>query len=157
MGEQKVEQTWVLPSYEKLAAITRGHVAELERSKSDKTWTVNGLAHLVLTTIGRRSGTPHKVALSPWFDPDGRPIIAATSAGHTQHPAWFLNLRDRSEPEVHCLTQDGAYWAETEILEGEEYDPIWSLIVEDRGFFADYRTLSGRVIPLVRLIVTRSA
>jgi deazaflavin-dependent oxidoreductase (nitroreductase family) len=157
MGEQKVEQTWELPPHDRLASITRGHVAQLEASSSDKVWKINGLAHLVLTTVGRRTGATHKVALSPWFDAEGRPVVAATSAGHTKDPAWFLNVRDRTEPEVHCRVQTGAFWAETEILDGEEYDRIWASILEDRDFFADYRTTSGRVIPLVRLIQTRPA
>jgi deazaflavin-dependent oxidoreductase (nitroreductase family) len=157
MGNQKVEQTWQLPRQDELANITRGHVEQLESSSSAKAWKAHGLPHLVLTTIGRTSRQPRKVALSPWFDPEGRPILAATSAGAAKDPAWFLNLRDREEPEVHCRVQDRAFWAETEILEGDEYDRIWSLVITDREFFADYRSTSGRIIPLVRLLETRLA
>ena len=157
MGEQRVEQTWDLPPQEKLAAITRGHVARLEASDADDAWRANGLPHVVLTSIGRRSGEPRKVALSPWTDPGGRPIVAATSAGHTRDPAWYRNLRDRPDEEVHCRFQDRARWMRPEIVEGEEHERLWELIVADRPFFADYRTRSGRTIPLVRLIEVRPA
>jgi deazaflavin-dependent oxidoreductase (nitroreductase family) len=113
---------------------------------------------VLLRTIGRRSGQEHKVALPTWFDPEGRRVVVASFAGAAQHPAWYLNLSDRAaNPEVRCRVAGGEYWSEPEILDGDEYDRVWALLVADRAWYADYQQRTDRRIPLVRLPETRPA
>jgi deazaflavin-dependent oxidoreductase (nitroreductase family) len=114
--------------------------------------------HVLLRTIGRRSGNEHKVALPFWRDPDGARIVVASFAGAPKDPAWFLNLADRgANPEVLVRVQGGSFWAQAEILEGEDYSRMWDLLVIDRPHYSDYKAKTDRAIPLVRLGERRDA
>lgn len=159
MSEQKVEQQWETPSLDEIPAISKGHVEAMESSDADEVWQVAGMHHVVLHTIGRKSGKEHKVALPVWFDPDGHRIVAASFAGGPKHPSWFVNLRDReANPEVLCRVQGKKYWSKPEILDGgEEYERIWDLFTQDRAWYNDYQAKTDRTIPLVRLPETRPA
>ena len=158
VSDQKVEQQWETPSKEEIPVISRGHVEAMESSDADEVWNVAGMHHVVLHTIGRKSGKEHKVALPTWRDPDGHRIVAGSFAGDPQHPAWVLNLMDKDKnAEVLCRVQGGKYWSKPEILEGEERQRIWDLFVQDRAWYTDYQAKTERQIPLVRLPETRPA
>jgi len=155
VSDQKVEQQWETPSLDEIPVISRGHVAAMEQSDADEVWNVAGMHHVVLHTIGRKSGKEHKVALPTWRDPEGNRIVAGSFAGAEQHPAWFLNIRDRKEPEILCRVQGKQFWSNPEILDGDEYDRIWNLFVQDRAWYTDYQAKTDRRIPLVRIPETR--
>jgi deazaflavin-dependent oxidoreductase (nitroreductase family) len=155
---QKVEQDWETPPPDEIVAISRGHVDAMEASDDDLIWKPAGMDHVVLRTVGRKSGNEHKVALPIWRDPDGHRIVVASFAGATNHPSWFINLRDTSaNPEVHCRVQGGQFWSTPEILDGDEYQQIWDLLTEDRAWYNTYQGETERRIPLVRLPETRPA
>jgi deazaflavin-dependent oxidoreductase (nitroreductase family) len=154
---QRVEQHWETPSNDEIVAISHQHVEAMETSDDDAVWFVAGMHHIVVHTIGRKSGNEHKVALPTWRDPDGHRIVVASFAGAPQHPSWFLNLRDRSEPEVLCRVQGARYWSVPEVLDGDERDRVWSLLVGDRAWYDNYQAKTERPIPLVRLPETRPA
>lgn len=155
---QKVVQEWETPSLEEIPVISRGHVQALESTTDDAVWVQAGMHHVVIRTIGRKSGKEHKVALPTWRDPDGVPVVVASYAGAPQHPSWYLNLSDRgANPEVLVRTQSGPYWSVPDILEGAEYDRIWALLTEDRAWYNNYQAKTDRRIPLVRLPRSRSA
>lgn len=155
---QKVIQEWETPSLEEIPVISRGHVQALESSNDDAVWVQAGMHHVVIRTVGRKTGQEHKVAVPIWRDPNGMPIVVASFAGADKHPAWYVNLADRiTNPEVHVRTQTKQYWSVPDILAGEEYDRIWSLLTEDRAWYNDYQAKTSRRIPLVRLPETRPA
>jgi deazaflavin-dependent oxidoreductase (nitroreductase family) len=154
---QRVEQHWETPSNDEIVAISHQHVEAMESSDDDAVWFVAGMHHVVVNTIGRKSGNEHRVALPIWRDPDGHRIVVASFAGAPQHPSWFLNLRDRSEPEVLCRVQGGRYWSVPEILEGDERDRVWQMLIADRAWYDNYQAKTDRPIPLVRLPETRPA
>ena len=133
-------------------AISKKHVSKMETSDADEVWIWVGMHHLLLRTIGRRTGTEHKVALPFWRDPDGHRIVVASFAGAAADPAWFLNLADReANPTVRVVVQGGSFWSEPEVLDGEERGRIWDLLVVDRPHYVDYQRSTERTIPLVRL------
>ncbi len=155
---QKVEQVWETPSLEEIPIITKGHVAAMETSDDDAVWSQAGMHHLLLRTVGRRSGNEHKVALPFWRDADGVRIVAASFAGAPQHPSWYLNLADRSaNPEVLVKVQGGSFWSAAEILDGDEYAAAWEGLNRDRAWYNDYQAKTARRIPLVRFPETRPA
>ncbi|HEX6311857.1 MAG TPA: nitroreductase/quinone reductase family protein [Acidimicrobiia bacterium] len=155
---QRVDQTWETPSHDEIPVISRGHVTAMESSDDDDVWVVAGMHHVVVRTVGRKSGNEHKVALPTWRDPDGQRIVVASYAGSPGHPSWFLNLRDgAANPEVLCRVQGAQFWSVPEILEGEERDRIWKLLVADRAWYDGYQARTERTIPLVRLPETRPA
>jgi deazaflavin-dependent oxidoreductase (nitroreductase family) len=155
---QKVEQAWETPSHDEIPVISRAHVGAMETSDDPAVWVQAGMHHVLLRTVGRKSGTEHKVALPTWRDAKGDRVVVASYAGAKANPSWFLNLSDRDKnPEVLCRVQDGSYWSVPEILEGDEYDATWQQLVADRAWYQDYQGRTERRIPLVRLPETRRA
>lgn len=156
MSDQKVVQDWETPPPDEIVAISHGHVDAMESSDDDLIWKPAGMDHVVLRTVGRKSGNEHKVALPTWRDPDGDRIVVASFAGATKHPSWFINLRDTAaNPEVLCRVQDGQFWSTPDVLDGDDYETTWALLVADRAWYADYQAKTERRIPLVRLPETR--
>jgi deazaflavin-dependent oxidoreductase (nitroreductase family) len=146
------------PSRDQIVTISRKHVELMEHSDADDAWIWAGMQHVLLRTIGRRSGAEHKVALPFWRDPDGVRVVVASFAGAPADPAWFTNLADsRANPRVLVRVQGGAYWSRPQILSGQEYATTWDLLVADRPHYADYRAKTDRTIPLVRLPETEPA
>jgi deazaflavin-dependent oxidoreductase (nitroreductase family) len=124
----------------------------MESSDADSVWVWVGMHHVLLRTIGRRSGDEHKVALPFWRDPEGHRLVVASFAGAPKDPAWYVNLADKSvNPLVLVRVQGGGFWADAEILDGEDYAAMWDLLVVDRPHYADYKAKTDRVIPVVRL------
>ena len=153
---QKVEQVWETPSHDEIPVLSRAHVQAMESSDDDMIWVQAGMHHVLLATVGRKSGTVHKVALPYWLDPEGRRVVVASYAGATQHPSWYLNLADTTaNPEVLVRVQGGQFWSTPEILDGDEYTRIWDLLNADRAWYNDYQGRTDRRIPLVRLPETR--
>jgi len=140
------------PEYEEIYRRSRSQTASMESATSHDDWVFFEMEHLVLCTVGRRSGKEHKVALPNWRDPGGAPVVAGSNAGASRHPAWYHNLADRdANPDVLVKTFDGEYRCVPEILTGDEYARIWALLTRDRPFYAEYQASTERVIPLVRL------
>jgi deazaflavin-dependent oxidoreductase (nitroreductase family) len=146
------------PSRDEIPAISRGHVAAMEATDDDAAWVIAGMHHVVLRTIGRRSGNEHKVALPFWADTQGQPIVVGSFSGAPQHPSWYLNLTDRqANPEVLVRRQGQLYWSKPEILDGDEYATVWAGLTTDRAYYNDYQSRTDRRLPLVRLAPSRPA
>jgi deazaflavin-dependent oxidoreductase (nitroreductase family) len=141
------------PTHDEIVAISAQHVAMMETSDADETWVWVGMEHLLLHTVGRRTGKTHKVALPFWRDPDGHRVVVASFAGNPTDPAWFLNLSERAaNPDVLVRVQGGQFRTVPEILEGDDYDKTWAGLVADRPWYDDYvAKAGGRKIPMVRL------
>jgi len=155
---QKVEQNWETPSHDEIPVISKQHVQAMEQTDLEEVWVQAGMHHVLLRTIGRKSGNEHKVALPIWRDENGHPIVVASYAGAPKHPSWFVNLSDRSaNPEVLCRFRDRSYWSTPDILDGEDYEKTWAALVADRAWYADYQARTDRRIPLVRLAEGRPA
>ena len=130
----------------------------METSEADDVWIWVGMHHVLLHTIGRRTGDQHKVALPFWRDPAGHRIVVASFAGAPKDPSWFLNLSDKqANPEVLVRVQGARFWADAQILDGEDYDATWAALVADRPHYEEYKTKTDRKIPLVRLVESRPA
>jgi deazaflavin-dependent oxidoreductase (nitroreductase family) len=146
------------PTRDEIVGISHKHVEMMETSDADDTWVWVGMHHVLLHTIGRRTGTQHKVALPFWRDPDGHRIVVASFAGAPKDPSWFVNLADKTaNPEVLVRVQGGLFWADAQILSGEDYAVTWAGLVVDRPHYEDYKAKTDRRIPLVRLIEARPA
>lgn len=155
--DQHVEMLWETPTHDQIVDITKGHVSALESSNADEVWVQAGMHHVMLRTIGRKSGNEHKIALPYWRDPEGVRVVVASFAGHEKNPSWFVNLRDReANPEILVKVQDGEFWSVPDILEeGPGHDRIWELLCDDRAWYRNYQKKCDRTIPLVRLPETR--
>lgn len=158
MSSQKVEQAWETPSLEEIPKISAMHVGAMEQTDSDEVWVQAGMKHVLLRTVGRKSGNEHKIALPTWNDENGHRIVVGSYAGAPGHPAWVLNLMDRTaNPEVLVRVQTGSFWSKHEILEGDDYDKNWAALTADRAWYNDYQAKTERRIKLIRLPETRPA
>ncbi len=92
--DQHVEQVWETPSHEEIVDLTKVHVEAMEITNDDMVGVRAGMHDVLLTTIGRKSGKAHKVALPTWQDQNGIRVIVASFAGAETNPSWFVNLRD---------------------------------------------------------------
>ena len=148
---QRIEQFWDTPTHDQIVEISHAHVEALEASNEDNVWQQVGMHHIILTTIGRRSGKEHKCALPIWRDEDGHRVVVGSFAGADKAPDWLANLRDKaSNSEVKIRTQNSEYISTPEILEGLERDLLWNQLCEDRAWYNDYQERTERVIPLIR-------
>ena len=134
------------------------NIDKLRGKGVDEVWCIAGMHHVVLHTIGRKSGNEHKVALPFWVDEQGNRVIVASFSGAPDHPAWYLNVSDRdANPEVRVRVQGGEFWADPQVLEGSDYAATWTALTRDRPWYDDYQSRTDRQIPLVRLIELRPA
>jgi deazaflavin-dependent oxidoreductase (nitroreductase family) len=154
MREPQPNQPFDEPSRDDIPGISKMHVAAMETMDDDMVWVGAGMHQLVLRTVGRKSGNEHKVALPYWVDDDGHRVVVGSFAGAPGHPAWYLNLSDRSaNPRVQIRTQRRPpHWAEAQILDGDDYDAMWAALTADRPYYNDYQSRTERRLPLVRLV-----
>ena len=141
---QKVEQFWDTPTHDQIVEISHAHVEALEASNDDNVWQQVGMHHIILTTIGRRSGKEHKCALPIWCDLDGHRVVVGSFAGADKEPDWLANLRDRdSNSEVKIRTQIG--FIERSLFTFPFGRPTWeiTMILE---FFFSRNSIIGRIL-----------
>jgi deazaflavin-dependent oxidoreductase (nitroreductase family) len=138
---------WLIPW------ITRAQVWIYERSNGRLGSVAAGMPHLLLRTVGRRSGRGSAVCLPYWRGPQGERIVVASYGGGPRHPAWFHNLADRvANPNVVVRDRDRVFRARADVLSGPEREAIWAGLIGDRPFYARYQEMTSRRIPLVRLV-----
>jgi deazaflavin-dependent oxidoreductase (nitroreductase family) len=123
-----------------LVAVTRGRVGH----------EFGGMPVVELTTTGRRSGKPRTVLLTaPLRDGEGY-VVVASRGGDDQHPAWFLNLRDRPEVEVAIKGGERRPML-ARVASAEERARMWPQIADRYRNYAGYQERTEREIPLVVL------
>jgi deazaflavin-dependent oxidoreductase (nitroreductase family) len=134
----------------------RDQVAEYERSggTSANTLLDTGLAIVVLTTIGRKSGAVRKSPLMR-VEHEGVYALVASLGGAPKHPVWYLNLR--AHPD-RVLLQDGPapFAVELREINGAEKAEWWERCVAAYPPYADYQQRTERAIPVVLATPVRS-
>lgn len=104
--------------------------------------------HCMIKYVGRKSG---KTFITPlcYGDIGGEVVIVGSKGGADSHPAWYLNIRDSKQVDFQIATQAfRATWREPE---GAEYEKVWTFMVDNFPFYADYQASTARKIPLVML------
>ena len=109
---------------------------------------VIGMPVLLLTSTGRKSGEAREVALTYLADGD-RFVVAASNAGHTTHPAWWLNLAADPDGTVQIGKQITPVRARE--ADGDERERLWARFVEASDDYAEYEERTDRTIPVVVL------
>ncbi len=107
-----------------------------------------GVPTLILTTLGRRSGKPRRLALIYEQD-DDRYIVVASKGGAAQHPEWYLNLLDNPEVQVQVLAD--RFRANARTATAEEHKALWPRMAEIWPAYDQYQKKTDRQIPLVIL------
>jgi deazaflavin-dependent oxidoreductase (nitroreductase family) len=104
---------------------------------------------LLLTTAGRKSGTPHTTPMM-YIRVDEGLYVVASNAGSAIHPDWYLNLV--AEPAVTVEAEGEQYAAVARPVADEDRPVLWTRIVERYPFFADHQDGVERKIPVIELL-----
>lgn len=105
-----------------------------------------GVADLLLTTRGRKSGLLRRTALAYVRDGDAY-VLTASNAGADRHPAWYLNLL--ATPEVTLQVGSATFPATARPATAAESARLWPAVIAAMPSYAAYRTATAREIPLV--------
>jgi deazaflavin-dependent oxidoreductase (nitroreductase family) len=104
---------------------------------------------VLLTTVGRKTGTPRTTPMM-FVRHDNRLFVIASNAGAPKDPQWYRNLI--ADPSVTVELPGEEFKARATPLEGADYDRTWAMIKERFPFFAEHDERAGRRIPVVELI-----
>lgn len=104
---------------------------------------------LLLFTRGRRSGE-ERIQPLIFREDSGRYVIVASRGGTPEHPAWYLNLRDRPD-DVEIQVRADRFKVVPRDAEGEERERLWKLMAEVWPDYDAYRQRTEREIPVVVL------
>jgi deazaflavin-dependent oxidoreductase (nitroreductase family) len=131
----------------------RDQVEEYERSGGERGNTLldTGLAIIVLTTKGARSGAIRKTPLMR-VEHEGEYALVASVGGAPKHPVWYHNLL--ANPQ-HVRIQDGPEPFDVAVREvtGDEKAQWWSRAVAAFPTYEEYQAKTERQIPV--LVATR--
>lgn len=108
----------------------------------------DGVHTLLLTTTGRRTGTPRTTPLI-YGEHDGSYVVVASKGGADTHPDWYLNLVEHPEVEVQVGPRVFAASARTAVR--DEKATIWPQMAEIWPDYDHYVTKTDRDIPVVLL------
>lgn len=113
--------------------------------------TPRGARVLVLTTTGRRTGTPRSTPLL--YTRDGPSyLVVASNWGQPHPPNWLLNLRTEPTATIHIGRSQHTITA-TE-LTGTDRTAVWAGLARSWPLYADLAARAGtRVLPVVRLSI----
>lgn len=105
-----------------------------------------GIAIIVVTMRGARSGAVRKIALMR-VEHGGEYALVASKGGAPDNPHWYRNL---VENPTEVTIQDGPepFGVTVSLAEGEEYDTWWDRAVEVFAQYEKYRQATDRRIPI---------
>lgn len=152
MPDSQKNTAFETPTEDEIVELSKMHISVLESSNNDLVWVAAGMFHVLLTTIGRKSGIERKTPIPYWRDANGHRIVVASFAGADKNPSWFHNLADKvANPTIAVRERDFVYRSDAEVLEGDDYAATWAALTADRPFYNNYQAKTARRIPLIRL------
>jgi deazaflavin-dependent oxidoreductase (nitroreductase family) len=128
--------------------VGRLHVRAYRSSGGRFGANLGGLPHLLLTTVGRKSGESRTVPLTYLADGPAY-VLVASNGGSDRHPAWWLNLR--AAPRANVQVGPEAFAVVASEAEGAERMRLWAALKKFNPFYAQYEKITDRKIPVVVL------
>jgi F420H(2)-dependent quinone reductase len=111
---------------------------------------LGGVRFLLLTTVGRKSGTVYTTPLAYIDDEDGDGyVVAATNAGFPRHPGWYHNLK--GEPRATIQVGSRTMTVVAEEATGDARDRLWARLLAQIPGYAAYQERTDRVFPMMIL------
>jgi deazaflavin-dependent oxidoreductase (nitroreductase family) len=107
-----------------------------------------GLAALLLTTTGRKSGQPRTIPLTAVPDGDTL-LLVGSNWGKPGHPGWSANLI--AKPEATVEIRGHAFPVTATLLTGEERARAWESLTETWPPYRYYATRTDREIRVFRV------
>jgi deazaflavin-dependent oxidoreductase (nitroreductase family) len=133
---------------ESAAGWVRDHVGRYLETEGEDGHEWRGAPTLLLTTLGRRSGRPRRIALIYGCDGDNY-VLVASKGGAPSHPLWYENLT--AHPEVRVQVKGERFTARARTAEGEERKRLWPIMTALWPDYDAYQTRTEREIPVVVL------
>lgn len=108
---------------------------------------------ILITTIGRKSGTPRTTPLLSARDGENY-ILIASKGGSPNDPIWYRNLKANPNVSVEDHGRVVPTLA-SEIVDDEERPRLWAKMMAIYPFYDSYQQRTGRKIPVVLLTPVR--
>ncbi len=109
---------------------------------------LRGLPFFLITTIGRRSGTPRTVPLL-YLPDDPDFVVIGSNFGQTHHPGWSANLLSNPGATVNLRGQ--LIPVRARLVLGDERDTLITRLREVWPAYATYETTAARTLRVFRL------
>ena len=104
---------------------------------------------LMITTPGRRTGTPRSTCVRYLETPSGL-VVWGTGSGSRRDPDWIRNLRQASTAQVKVRERE--FVVRPRELQGAARDDMWrKTILAEAPEVAKYEQRAGRTIPVAVL------
>ena len=126
----------------------RDQVEKIEAAGTTEAANIQGMAVVLLTMTGRKSGDTLKVPLMR-VEHDGTWAAVASKGGAPEHPQWYYNLK--ADPDI--TVQDGTTVTEVRAreIDGAERQEWWERCVAAFPPYAEYEQKTDRLIPVFLL------
>ena len=124
----------------------RNQVELYESSGGTEGTSLNGLAVIIVTNKGRKTGAIRKTPLMRVADGDNY-VLVASRGGAPTHPVWYYNLQ--ADPNVEI--RDGVDVHSMKVREVEdsaERQRLWDIAVEAFPPYREYQDKTDRSIPV---------
>jgi deazaflavin-dependent oxidoreductase (nitroreductase family) len=143
--------SYVEPVYDSPRDWVGIHIREYVESDGQKGYYWRGMATLLLTTRGRKSGKLRRTALLFGRD-GGNHLLVASYGGGPKHPYWYLNLVANPEARIQVGAEKLKVRARTaDPQEKQRLWPVMSKIFPTYDVYLDKAREAGREIPLIIL------
>jgi deazaflavin-dependent oxidoreductase (nitroreductase family) len=126
----------------------KAHATIYERSGGRIGTSVAGLATLLLSVTGRKSGQTRSTPLA--YFRDGNDYVVVGSDGAAKHdPQWWKNLQ--VDPNGAIRTGRNKFQVKATLATGAERERLWEIGTKFNPMWATYQTRTERELPVVVL------
>ena len=129
--------------------MSRLHLAVHRVSRGRVLGRAAGMPVLLLTTTGRRSGSPRTTPLTFFHDGENL-VVIASNGGADRPPDWSLNLRD--EPKATAKIGLVAQAVTARPATSAEHERLWPVVTATHPGYAKYQERTARAIPVIVLM-----
>ena len=120
-------------------------VAQIENSGGTEGNELNGMAVVILTTVGAKSGKVRKTPLMR-VEHDGKYAVVASLGGAPKNPVWYYNVK--ANPNVTLRDATQVFDMVAREVTGDEKAIWWERAVEAFPDYANYQKKTDREIPV---------
>jgi F420H(2)-dependent quinone reductase len=126
----------------------RDHVERYERSGGTDGAIVDGMAVVLLTTVGAKTGKLRKTPLMR-VEHEGEYAIVASFGGAPKNPVWYYNVV--AEPRVELRDGTMAQAMVAREVHGSERATWWARAIKTYPVYGEYQKKTEREIPIIVL------
>jgi deazaflavin-dependent oxidoreductase (nitroreductase family) len=131
-----------------MKAINPAIIDEYRRTSGKLSGVFDGVPVLLLTTTGRRSGTPHTTPLG-YIEDDGGFVVVASAGGAAADPDWYRNLAETGSATIQVGAEQSR--VSPTVALGPERQRLFDRLAEALPPLAGYVQIARRTIPVVIL------